>query len=186
MLSISMVKYTPRVPLILLTVQKIECENFNLVLSFYFLSFPHAWLKNMPHLQTTCTPNGCFTTRDFFLWLELYASWDWQVMDWNIHSRLFFVPFCVYFTQKFQTKCAQSKKMTTPPSYIVFSGFEPYPWYDRWIMDRNMHCSLFPVRHLCVLRLITWQLHVMHERCTYRMTALLLEISVVLLYIKIY
>ena len=31
-LSYSNVKYTPRVPLILLTVEKIECENFNLVL----------------------------------------------------------------------------------------------------------------------------------------------------------
>ena len=45
-------------------------------------------------------------------------------------------------------------------------------------MDPNTHCNLFPIRHLCILTLVTWQLQVVYECCTYRMTTILSEMSI--------
>ena len=42
-------------------------------------------------------------------------------------------------------------------------------------MDSNMH-DLFPMQSLCVLTLVSQKLHIVYERCMYRMTALLLEL----------
>ena len=42
----------------------------------------------------------------------------------------------------------------------------------------NTHHSPFPIRHLCAFTLITRKLLVVYGRCTYRMTALLSEMSI--------
>ena len=58
-LSHSYVKYSPRVPLVLFTVEKIECENFDFVFSLI-----HNW-KSVLRIWTSYTPNDCTTIRDF-------------------------------------------------------------------------------------------------------------------------
>ena len=78
-ISYSYVEYNPRVPLVFLKVEKIECEIFNsvLLLSFFLLLllFLHAQLKkykaytNDPH-----TKRLQYYQRSSFCWLELHAS----------------------------------------------------------------------------------------------------------------
>ena len=61
-LSYSKVKHIPRVPLILLTVEKIEGENFDFLSSFFFLTNNNP--ITVPSIQIICTPNNCSTIRD--------------------------------------------------------------------------------------------------------------------------
>ena len=69
--------------------------------------------------------------------------------------------------------------MTALLRRYLFSGLELYARYNRCVMDPNTYHNLFPIRHLCVLTLVTWKLQVIYEHCTYRITALLLQISIV-------
>ena len=41
----------------------------------------------------------------------------------------------------------------------LFSGAELHVRYDRRVMAPNTHCSLFPIRNLCVRPCITWKLY---------------------------
>ena len=73
----SYVKYSPRVPLVLLTVEKIERKNFDFVLlSFiFFLLFHHAYVKNyMAYTNDLHTKRQHYYHRYSFPWLELHAS----------------------------------------------------------------------------------------------------------------
>ena len=45
----------------------------------------------------------------------------------------------------------------------------------QWVMAPNMHCSLFPICHLCVLPRIAWKLQVVCGRSIHHMIALLLN-----------
>ena len=42
----------------------------------------------------------------------------------------------------------------------LFSGLELYARYAWWVMAPNAHCSLSPIRHLCILPCIIWKLQV--------------------------
>ena len=57
----------------------------------------------------------------------------------------------------------------------LFSVLELDERYDWWVMEPNMHHSLFPISHLCVLTYITWKLQVVYGCSAYQTTALLLE-----------
>ena len=64
-LSYSNVKYSPRVPLLLLTVEEIERENIDFIdvvvvvlLLLSFFSIKHK-LKSIHHIQMICTTNEC-------------------------------------------------------------------------------------------------------------------------------
>ena len=63
-LRYSNVKYTPRVPLICCTVEKIKCEIFDFVLLFSSF-FPHTYLKKCIAYTMIFIPNNCSTIRDF-------------------------------------------------------------------------------------------------------------------------
>ena len=66
-LSYSNVRYTPGVPLILLTLERVKYENFDFGLfsfSVCFFSFMHN-LKSVLHIQMICTPNDSSTIKDF-------------------------------------------------------------------------------------------------------------------------
>ena len=61
------VKYRPRVPLLLLTVEKIQCKNFDFVIvvplsSFLFFIMHNS--KSILLLRTIQTPNECTTIRN--------------------------------------------------------------------------------------------------------------------------
>ena len=61
------VKYARRLPLLLLTVENIECENFDFVLLSSFIPF-FSFMHNSNTVQCIhkiCTPNDCSTIRDF-------------------------------------------------------------------------------------------------------------------------
>ena len=76
--SYSKIKHTPRVPLILVTVEKIERENFDL---FFFLSsfflFPRAQLKKYTmYTNDLHTKPLLYYQTLFFSWLDQHASQD--------------------------------------------------------------------------------------------------------------
>ena len=88
------VKYTPRVPSILLTVKKIGCENFDFVL----FSITHN-SKSVWHIQMICTPYNCSTIRDLFF-VRAAAELRQQGMAPNMPHRRFplhhFVCACMH------------------------------------------------------------------------------------------
>ena len=61
-LSSSYVKYTSRVPLILLTVAKIKSKKFDFVL--LLSSFPSCIIQSIRHIQMIHAPNDCTSIRD--------------------------------------------------------------------------------------------------------------------------
>ena len=61
-LSYSYVKYSPRVPLILLAVEEIKCKNFDFVLLLLLLSFFSLTHNSNCTLYTICTPNNSSKT----------------------------------------------------------------------------------------------------------------------------
>ena len=75
-LAIPWKKYTLRVSLILLTVKKIEGDNFHFVFFFTFYSLVHTCTCNSKTvwcIQTTCSPKYCSTTyhRHSFFWFRI-------------------------------------------------------------------------------------------------------------------
>ena len=76
--SESYVKYSSRVPLLLLTVEKLEHENFDLLfvfLPFFLLPFPYAKLKKcMAYTNDLHTKQMLYHQRSSFCWLEQHAS----------------------------------------------------------------------------------------------------------------
>ena len=61
-------KYAPKLPLILLTVKKIDIENFDFV--FFLFFFFSLELKSKVYdiiILTICQPNDCCTIRDYSL-----------------------------------------------------------------------------------------------------------------------
>ena len=58
----------------------------------------------------------------------------------------------------------------------VRAGCEIHVWLASYThVAPNMHCSVFSIRHLCILTHIVWKLLVVHKCSAYRMTALLSE-----------
>ena len=47
--------------------------------------------------------------------------------------------------------------------------------YELWVMIPNMHHSLCPINHLCIVTCIMWKLEVICGRSAYRTTAILSE-----------
>ena len=91
-LSYSNVKYTLRITLILLTVEKIEHENFDFVL---FL-FPYAQLKNyMAYTNNMHTKR--LLSEIFFVWVRAACKLRWASYGSKHTSRsLSDMPFCMY------------------------------------------------------------------------------------------
>ena len=93
------VQYTPRVSLILLTTEKIECENFNFVLVSFFFLFLLDKLKNYAAYTSVLYAKPLlYYHRSYFSWLELHASKDRQIMIPNTLHGLF--PIC-HFVRKY-------------------------------------------------------------------------------------
>ena len=61
----------------------------------------------------------------------------------------------------------------------LLSQLELYARYDQQVMDPNTHCNHFPILQMCVLTLVTRKLPVVCGCSTYRMIALLSEMSIV-------
>ena len=59
---------------------------------------------------------------------------------------------------------------TVDVHFSVLELDERYKWR---VMAPNMHCSLFPISHLCILTHITWKLQVIYGCSVYRTTATL-------------
>ena len=68
--------------------------------------------------------------------------------------------------------CSTSTR-TVLLSEMPLFWLELYVSYDWRVMAPNMHCSLFPICHLCVLTRITWKLPVIYGRSSCQTTALL-------------
>ena len=103
-LSYSDVKYTPRVPLSLLTVKKIKSENLDYVVllllsQFLVLSLRHKYMqKRIGHIyvQMIYTPNDCCTIRDFPFLVRAAATELRSVNYGSQHTSQFFhVCHCV-------------------------------------------------------------------------------------------
>ena len=77
--SYSSVIDTAKIPLILLTVEKIESENFDFVLLFLssFFSFTLN-SKTVRRIRMICTPNDCPTIRDFLFWVRSACKLRWE------------------------------------------------------------------------------------------------------------
>ena len=91
-LSYSYVKYAPRVPLIILTVEKIESENFDLFFFFLFFSLMHIGVyEQSAHQTTALLPEIIFFFVKAACELRL-ASYSSKHMS----QTLFYTPLCVY------------------------------------------------------------------------------------------
>ena len=131
-LSYSNMKHTTRVPLILLTVEKIERENLDFVLlSFLFHSFSLHIAQQLHVYGTAC----------------VYERSAWQTT--TLLSEIFF--FLVRAACKLR-------------------------WVNMHVSKRMPQFFLYAI--LCIITRTTCKLEVMYGCSTYRMAALLSEISI--------
>ena len=97
-------------------------------------------------------------------------------------TTLFYMSFCGHLRAQLEDQRSYKNALPNKQQFYywrsLFSGLEMYMRYDRWVMDLNMHHTLFMIQHLCVLTLFTQKLQVVHGCCTYRMTALLSKMSI--------
>ena len=164
--SYSNVKYTLRVLLILLTVEKIERENFHfVVLLLSFLSCITQKLY-MQRIRVICTPNKCSTVRDLFLgcscmWAKIGKLW--------LQTRVA-VSFAYAVCACLHTQLENFIKVVLP--------MEPLLYYWRYLLsglscmrDTNDELSIEtrtqPLSDTTFT--ITRKLQIVCRRCTYRL-----------------
>ena len=145
-LSYSNVMYIPRVPLILLTVEKIECEKFDFALvSFFFacfLSFPSYITQKLYSVYKRSAYQTTALLSEIFLFCSLF-------------------PICPFV----HTYMHNSKPTGRVWTFYIYSdcstigdvhfGLDLHMRYDWQVMAPNLHDTLFSLYHLCVLTCIT-------------------------------
>ena len=91
-LSYFNVKYTPRVSLILLAVEKIKLENS----IFFFLLFLMHNSKHLQRIRTIGIPNDCSIMRDYSFLGQSCMQAKIGELRLKTHVTDFYTPFCVY------------------------------------------------------------------------------------------
>ena len=100
-LSYSKIKYTPTVPIILTTIKKIERENFDFVLFFFFLSFFLLFPSHIAqkvYIYETSAQQMTALLLETILLLVRAACELRSLSCGSIHIlwTLFYIPFCAY------------------------------------------------------------------------------------------